>query len=61
MVDKIVELAKKDSITITPLFANQYEDKLGFNETIYVNFDTPTSRSPKSYVSYISLKYEVEY
>ena len=61
MVDKIIEIAKKDSITITPLFANQYEDKLGFNETTYVNFDIPTPRSPKSYVSYISLKYEVEY
>ena len=61
IINKIVELGKKDGILITPLFANQYEDKLGFNETVFVEFDTPVTRPAKSYSSYISLKYEITY
>ena len=61
IIDKIVIAGHRDGIAITPLYANQQEDKLGIKDTLYIEFDVPAKRPTGYLTSYISLKYEVTY
>ena len=58
VVDKIIEMGKKDDITITPCIAIKEND---YAKPIYFELNTPIPKKKTKFETTIHLKYEISY